>query len=72
MSRPAAQEAAASWAPAGGTDYDLPSCGGGCFARQTNSACASWCYDGLWAGKVELNTISVACLCPTGLSPTWN
>jgi hypothetical protein len=71
LSRITAQGAASAWAPSG-VDYDLTNCGGGCYARQTSNACAVWCYDGLWVGKANLNTISVSCLCPTGLSPGWN
>jgi hypothetical protein len=71
LSRPAAQEAASAWAPTGGTDFDF-FFSGNCYARQTVSACATWCYDGNFAGRVNLNTISTACLSPDTLSPFWN
>ncbi len=67
--RTTAQLAAAAWAPAGGTDYDLPV--GECFSRQVANACATWCYAGPFTGLVNLNTISIACLLPTAGAPTW-
>ena len=65
-----ARLAAAAWAPAGGTDTE-PFFGGNCFARATATACATWCYTGTFAGRVNLNTISVACLPPTTASSAW-
>jgi hypothetical protein len=62
--------AAAAWAPTGGTDSSL-FFSGDCLSRQTGSACATWCYTGNFAGRVELNGLSVACLSPTGASPFW-
>jgi hypothetical protein len=66
-----AQAAAAAWAPTGGTNTtDVQ---GNCLSRQTATACATWCYAGPFLGKVNLNTISVACIPPQTLSsPTWN
>jgi hypothetical protein len=40
-------------------------------ARQAGGACATWCYDGLWRGRVGLVN-SIACQCPTALSPPWD
>jgi len=62
--------AAQAWSPTGGTDYELIY-SGNCLGRQTSNACATWCYTGTFAGRVGLNTISVACLPPTFLDPAW-
>ena len=67
----AAQRAADAWSPAGGLDSGQ-FCAGNCYARATATAAATWCYDGLFAGRVELNTISIAPLCPTSASPGWD
>jgi hypothetical protein len=67
-----AQEAANAWNSAAGTTDYQPYFAGYCFARQTASACATWCYDGTFIGKVNLNVISTSCLSPNSGSPSWN
>jgi hypothetical protein len=69
-SRAAAQAAASAWAPTGGTDTE-PFCSGSCYARTAGSGCAVWCYTGNFTGRVS-EPISLSCLCPNALSPTWN
>jgi hypothetical protein len=39
---------------------------------QTPQACGVWCYAGTLAGKVSLNTISIACFCPDLSSVAWH
>jgi hypothetical protein len=62
-----AQLAADAWSPTGGADSDS----GTCLSRQTTTECATWCYAGPFAGRVNLNVLSVVCLSPTALSSSW-
>lgn len=69
--RDAAVRAADAW-NAGSGEYDL-FCAGSCYARQTASQCAVWCYSEGIAGQVGLNTIDNACYCPPQfVVGTWN
>jgi hypothetical protein len=70
LSRESALLAAAAWSPSGGSDLDLVP--GSCLARQRATDCATWCYLGVLAGRVRLNTVSSQCLIPDTLSPTWD
>lgn len=72
LSRSLALAAADAWT-AGTATYDL-FCNGNCLARQTNSACAMWCYDGTFAGHVTSGGINCNVLCTNlvgGGTPTW-
>jgi hypothetical protein len=65
----AATAAADAWSA--GTTYGL-FFSGNCLGRQTAGACAVWCYDGLFAGRVHENLLSIECLSPSVVDPTWN
>jgi hypothetical protein len=68
-----ATAAANAW-DIGTASFDMSAtCGGGCYGRQTASACAVWCYSGSFTGKVSRNDINNACLCPPqAVVGDWN
>ncbi len=67
-----ASEAAASWNAAAAQSDLTPFCGFGCLGAQTGSACAVWCYTGVFQGHVHLNSIGSNCICPNSLQdPAW-
>jgi hypothetical protein len=67
-----AQAAALSWSQQGTDQTVAGGFIGTCYAWQTTNACAVWCYNGTFPGRVKLNTISIACIGPDALSPLWN
>jgi hypothetical protein len=69
----AALEAAAAWNPSGAPASGLSCASQYCLGWQASNACAVWCYgQDILGGHVNLNTISIACICPIDSSPTWN
>jgi len=71
-----ATKAAQAWRPAplnqfSGFQVGCPT--NDCLGWQTGSACGVWCYGAdILGGRVNVNTISIQCVCPTTASPTWN
>jgi len=63
-----AMEAANAWM-AGGTTATVMCMGQTCFHKKIGGQCATWCYTGALAGRVDL---AGGCACPTVNSPTWN
>jgi hypothetical protein len=72
LTRDLALAAANSW-QAGIATYDL-FCSGHCLARQTSTACAMWCYDGSFLGRVTSGGLACDALCNNfiaGGTPAW-
>ncbi len=68
-----ARAAAHAWNASGTEVNPLSLACTSCVGWLTNDACSVWCWgsDPL-GGHVNLDTISVACLCPGTGSPAWN
>jgi hypothetical protein len=51
----------------------IPGCPpSGCNGWSGAKGCATWCWDGAYAGHVLENDFGMNCVCATQLSPTWN